>query len=246
MLVAGTVLGVAPAPGRIELEEGELGESAIGHLSLGLTLAVAAACFAATSHAQDSLAPCDRRAARFRRRGLRFRADAGLLAGPAQRRAEHRLRRTRPTSTSPRATGSSPRSTPSDPPDSAQVDRPGPRLGRARRARRRRPGRHRARACSRRRSRTTGSRSAVDPRLITPAIIGANRAGVVDRSGPFDCETGACAPGVTVIPAAIRQLPGARRAAPRRRPADRLRAPAAGRARGAGDRDRRARASTAT
>ncbi len=47
----------------------------------------------------------------------------------------------------------------------------------------------------------------VDPRLITPAVIGANRAGEVDRTGPFDCETGACLPGVTVIGAAIRRLP---------------------------------------
>jgi hypothetical protein len=41
----------------------------------------------------------------------------------------------------------------------------------------------------------------VDPVLRTPALLGANRAGAVDRSGRFDCIQRRCPPGVTVIPA---------------------------------------------
>ncbi|MGZ5342004.1 MAG: hypothetical protein ACXWW8_03565 [Solirubrobacterales bacterium] len=46
----------------------------------------------------------------------------------------------------------------------------------------------------------------VDPALRTPALLGANRAGAVDRSGRFDCIERRCPPGVTVIPAHLYEL----------------------------------------
>ncbi len=47
----------------------------------------------------------------------------------------------------------------------------------------------------------------VDPSLRTPALLGANRSGEVDRSGSFDCAAARCAPGVTVILANRVEIP---------------------------------------
>ena len=203
---------------------------------LGLTLAVALL-LPATSHAQEApprviVALLDSGA-----EVSDFEPMPAFSPGAAQRRPQHASRRSRPTSTSPRATASSPRSTASDPPDSAQVtDRVPGWAGLVERADDApadiKPG------LLAQTLEDHGIAVRVDPRLITPAIIGANRAGVVDRSGPFDCETGACAPWRDRDPRGDPPAARARRAAPRRRHADRLRAAAAGRARGAGDRDR--------
>ncbi|MDX6616211.1 MAG: hypothetical protein QOD60_1302 [Solirubrobacterales bacterium] len=56
-----------------------------------------------------------------------------------------------------------------------------------------------------------GVRVRVDPLLNAAALIGANRAGIVDRRGSFDCAKRRCPPGVTVVPALPGELAGLRR-----------------------------------